>query len=118
MLRINALGSEPKQEFAMDLEDGTRVNFYFEFKANQLGWFFGFDYNDNSYRNIRLTTALNILRAYRSWLPFGLRCDTLDGLEPMDLTDFASGYATVYLLQSEDITIIESNYYAKVTPNI
>lgn len=115
MLKINSLGAEPKQDIIMELENGERVIFHFEFKANQLGWFFGFDYNDNQYRNIRLTTSYNILRAYRNWLPFGLRCDTLDNLEPMDLSDFASGYATVYLLYPEDVTTTESNYYAKVS---
>lgn len=115
MYKINSLGNEPKQEITVMLDDNTRIPLFFEYKPNQIGWFFGFEYNNNRYENIRLTTSYNILRAYQSWLPFGLRCDTLDGLEPMDLSDFTSNYASIYVLTSEDINTIESTYYAKVT---
>lgn len=114
MYKINSLGSEPKQEVSIQLTDGNTLTLNFEYKPNQLGWFFGFEYEGQSYKNIRLTTSYNILRAYKSWLPFGLRCDTKDGLEPMDLTDFSNGYARVYVLTKTDIEYIESNYYAKV----
>lgn len=55
-----------------------------------------------------------MLRSYRNYLPFGLRCDTLDGLEPTDIDDFSTGYAEVYILTSEDVEAIEANYYGKI----
>ena len=115
MYQLTQLGNDPKQEIEMLLDNGTRVVFTFEYKANQLGWFFGFQYDDTSYQNIRLTTSYNILRAYRNWLPFGLRCDTQDMEEPLDLNDFITGYANVYLLTREDVQAIEGNYYGKVS---
>jgi hypothetical protein len=48
-------------------------------------------------------------------LTFGIRCDTLDGLEPMDLDDFLTGYATVFILSPEEVNITESTYYVKVS---
>lgn len=114
MLQLTSLGNEAKQKITMLLEDNSRVIFTFEYKPNLLGWFFGFEYNDINYQNIRLTTSYNILRAYRNYLPFGLRCDTLDLEEPLDLDDFVTGYATVYLLTKADVEAIEGNYYAKV----
>ena len=54
------------------------------------------------------------MRAYKNWLPFGIRCDTLDGLEPMDINDFSSSYASIYILTKEDVNTVESNYYVKV----
>ena len=98
----------------MIINDNIRVPFYFEYKSNQLGWFFGFQYGDVNYQNVRLTTSYNILRAYRNWLPFGLRCDTADDEEPMSIDDFVNGYANVYLLTKEDVQTIENNYYKKV----
>lgn len=115
MKKITSLGGEPKQELTILLNDNSRLVLRFEYKANQLGWFFGFDYNNNSYNNIRLTTSYNILRGYRNWLPFGLRCDTLDGFEPTDLDDFATGYATIYVLDKQELNTIESLYYAKIS---
>lgn len=114
MYKINAIGNEPKQQITIMIDDNTRVVLNFEFKANQLGWFFGFEYGDNQYSNIRLTTSYNILRAYKSWLPFGIRCNTVDGLEPMGIDDFVTNYASLYILTKEDVNTIESNYYQKV----
>ena len=113
MYLLNNLGNEPKQKLSMMLEDDTRLELKFEYRANQEGWFFSFVYGENEYQNIRLTTSYNILRAYRNWLPFGLRCDTVDDGEPIEINDFVSGYANVYLLNKTDIEAIEGNYYVK-----
>ena len=115
MYQLTQLGNDPKQEIEILLNDGSRVRFTFEYRANQLGWFFGIQYEGTNYQNVRLTTSYNILRAYRNWLPFGLRCDTADMEEPMDLNDFITGYATVYLLTRDDVQAIEGTYYGKVS---
>lgn len=114
MYQFTTLGNNPKQEIIMILDDNSRVTFNFEYKANQLGWFFGFKYGDYNYQNMRLTTNYNILSAYKAYLPFGLRVDTPDFEEPTDINDFINGYATVYLLTKKDVQTVESNYYAKV----
>lgn len=113
MYRFTTLGNEPRQQVTMILDDTSRVVFIFEYRANQLGWFFSYTYNDRTVANIRLVTSYNMLRSYKS-LPFGLRCDTADGEEPMELNDFSRGYAVLYLLTQEDIKATESEYYAKV----
>lgn len=115
MYKLTNLGKEPKQILTLALDDNTKIPMTFEYRANQTGWFIGFEYNGQTYQNIRLTTSYNLLRGYRSWLPFGLRCDTLDKLEPMDIDDFITGYASVYILNQSDIDTTESNYYVKVS---
>lgn len=114
MYQITQLDDQPKQEIKMILDNTQSVTLTFEYKPNQLGWFFGVQYDDINYQNIRLTTTYNILRAYKNFLPFGLRCDTLDGEEPINQEDFVTGYATVYLLTKSDVEAIEGNYYVKV----
>lgn len=111
---LTVLGNEAKQSFEVYLETGEKVEFTFNYVANQLGWFFGFRYADVDYQNIRLTTSYNLLRAYRSWLPFGLRCDTLDNEEPMGIDDFVDGYAVVCILDKTDMINTEAEYYAKL----
>lgn len=115
MYLLNNLANEPKQKLTFMLEDSTRLVLNFEYRENQMGWFFGFQYGDTNYQNIRLTTSYNVLRAYRNWLPFGLRCDTIDDGEPIDINDFVTGYASVYLLTRDDVQAIEGNYYGKVS---
>lgn len=114
MYQITTLDNNPKQEITMILDNQERVTFNFEYKQNQLGWFFGIKYGNYNYQNIRLVTAYNLLRAYRNYLPFGLRVDTPDMGEPTDLTDFSTGYAKVYLLTKEDVQTVERNFYAKI----
>lgn len=114
MYQISSLDNSPKQQIKIPLENNRFLTIYLEYRANQQGWFFDFTYNETTYTNLRLVTAYNMLRAYGSYLPFGLRCDTLDGLEPTDIDDFSSGYAKVYTLTSEDVEAVEANYYAKI----
>lgn len=114
MYQFTQLDNNPKQIVTMILDNQERVTFNFEYKANQLGWFFGFQYQDINYQNIRLVTAYNLLRSYRNYLPFGLRVDTVDFEEPTDINDFSNNYATVYLLTKEDVITTEETYYAKV----
>lgn len=113
MYQLNNIGNEPKQKLTFMLEDNTRLEITLEYRANQFGWFIGFTYGETNYQNIRLTTSYNILRAYRNWLPFGLRCDTVDMGEPIGIDDFITGYANVYLLTRDDVQAIEGNYYTR-----
>lgn len=114
MYQLTNLSNDAKQEITMIIDENLEIKFTFEYKALCQGWFFGFQYGDVNYQNIRLTTSYNILRAYRNWLPFGLRCDTADDEEPMNINDFVNGYANVYFLTKADVQAIESNYYKKV----
>lgn len=114
MNQLTQIDNTPKQKIRMILANGKSVVLSFEFRPNEQAWYWGFTYGDVNIRNIRLVTSYNMLRNYRSWLPFGLRCDTIDSFEPMDLNDFTSQYATLYLLNQEDINATETKYYGKV----
>lgn len=114
MYQLTQIDNSPKQRIKMLLDSGESVVFRFKYKANQQSWFFDFTYGNVNVRNLRLVTSYNMLRNYRSWLPFGFRCDTIDRFEPMDLNDFINGYAVLYLLNRQDIEAIESRYYQKI----
>lgn len=114
MYQFTQIDNTPKQKIRMLLENGDDVVFYFDYRPNQQAWFWGFEYGDVNIQNMRLVTAYNLLRSYRSWLPFGFRCDTIDGFEPMDLNDFINGYAVLYLLSKQDVETIESQYFKKI----
>lgn len=113
MQQITTLSDEYKQNFKIELESGEKVTFEFEYRPNQLGWFFGFEYKDFKKSNIRLSVADNILRGYRNVLPFGLAVTTTDNNEPYGVADFLSGYCTLYLLEESDVVAVEANIYVK-----
>ena len=115
MYQLTLIDNSPKQKIRMLLNNGKSVVLHFEYRPNQQAWFFGFEYGDVNIQNLKLVTSYNMLRNYRTWLPFGFRCDTIDGFEPMDLNDFINGYAVLFLLDETDISEIEHKYYAKVS---
>lgn len=116
MYEVSNITSSPNQSFTIIVNDTIEINFALEYRANQAGWFFSFTYNEQTYSNIRLATSYNIFRGYRSWLPFGLRVDTVDMGEPMDIDDFSTGYATLYILDKQDVITTESKYYNVEVP--
>lgn len=111
MYQLTQIDNSSKQRIKMLLDNGNSVIFHFEYKPNQQAWYFGFEYGDVNIQNIKLVTSYNMLRNYRTWLPFGFRCDTIDSFEPMDLNDFINGYAVLYLLNKQDVQAIESQYF-------
>lgn len=114
MFKLDIVGNEPKQSLTWTNEN-VEVGLYLEYKDNQLGWFLGVQYTDQiDYKNIRITTGYNLLRAYSAYLPFGIMCLTADGQEPMTIEDFSNGYASLYMLTKEECKRVESDYYAKV----
>ena len=117
MYKIDTLTSNAKQYTTWTFDNNNEVRLYFEYKENQIGWFLGIEYGNNiNYKNIRLTTHPNILRAYKNTMPFGMMITTLDGLEPMSIDDFTNGYCSVYMLTQTECKLIEDEYYAKVQP--
>lgn len=118
MLEITSLDDSAAQQTKILLENGEYVTLTFRYSPQQLGWFFGVQYGDYNYQNIRLATRYNILRAYRNYLPFGLRCDTEDGLEPIEQDDFINGYATLYILNKDEVIATEGKYYAKTSAQL
>lgn len=115
MYKLDTLTSDAKQYTTWTFGNNDEVQLYFEYKENQMGWFLGIKYgNDINYRNIRLTTHPNLLRAYVSMIPFGMMIKTLDGLEPMSIDDFENGYCSVYMLTKNECELLEGNYYVKV----
>lgn len=115
MYKLDTLTADAKQYTTWTFGSNEEVQLYFEYKENQAGWFLGVKYgNDINYTNIRLTTHPNILRAYKNTMPFGMMITTLDGLEPMGIDDFESGYCSVFMLTKTECELLEGSYYVKV----
>lgn len=113
MYRLDTLTADAKQTTTWLFGKNEQVKLVFEYKENQIGWFLKITYNNYEYNNIRLATAPNLLRAYSSIFPFGLMCETNDGLEPMGIDDFINGYAHIYMLTRDEVKQLEGTVYAK-----
>jgi hypothetical protein len=111
MKTITGLTDQPKQQTGLVLSDGSRAVLTLEYRANQLGWFYDITWDSFTLNGQRLVTSPNILRQFRNKLPFGIAVVTTDNVEPLRQTDFAAGVATLYLLDSTDVSDIETTVF-------
>jgi hypothetical protein len=104
MTTITGITSQPKQQFAFALEDGSQVAVYIEYRPQQFGWFANFAWGDTWVVNgLRLVSSPNILHKWYKLIPFGLSITTEGNAEPLNQTDFATGRSTVILLNAADV---------------
>ena len=108
MTKIDTITGAARQHFTILLDDNSKVNFTLEFRANQMGWFYSAIYKNWAHYNRRLVTSLNMLRAFKNILPFGIAVITNDGLEPVFIDDFTNGRASLYLLNAADVVSVEA----------
>lgn len=115
MRQITGLTSDANQSQNIILPDGSNAPFSMTYFDNQQGWFFNLSYGANfSLVNRRLVVSPNMLRPWRGIIPFGLALMTTDSYEPIFITDFISGRAILYVLDSNDVqhyeNILTSDY--------
>lgn len=109
MTEITGLTSEAKQSQTLVLPNGGLVPFYMEYWDRQQGWYITMSYpNWDGVENRRLVVSPNMLRASKNIIPFGLALTTLNGYEPVFITDFTTGRATLYLLDEDDVQYYEN----------
>lgn len=112
MTIVAGITSQPKQQLSLVLEDGSTVAALIEYRPQQIGWFADFTWGTWIARGIRLTSSPNLLRQYRQVIPFGLAIIMANNVDPLNVTDFADGTATVFLLNADDVLAVEAAAFA------
>lgn len=111
MQRITILNDNAKQKFKVQLETGEMVDFKFWFSHITTSWFFSFTFQDKTADNLMLSNCPNLIREYKSVLPFGIACTVADNYEPYKKDDFVSGRVNVYILDKAEIERVENDIY-------
>ena len=116
MQQVTGISDLPAQVINLTADDGTAATLTMVFRPQQTGWFLDVEWNGTTpateINGLRVTNFPNILRQWRNLLTFGIAVVTRDGLEPLAVTDFASGYATMIFLPSPaDVALVESQVF-------
>lgn len=111
MTIITGITGQPKQQMTLQLADGTQASFYLEYREQQSGWFWDLTWGIHTINGNRLTTFPNILRQWKSLLPFGVGCVAQSGVEPLNLTDFIDGTVVLLQLTADDVVLIEQTIF-------
>jgi len=107
MIWINNITEDAIQQLTIKLDDGTTAQLNMKYLDGQQGWFYGLTYGTFELINRRVVVGVNMLRAFRNIIPFGLACQTQDGQEAIFQDDFSSGRASIYLLNPVDVAGVE-----------
>lgn len=108
MKKITSITDDYNQNHIFTLDDGSSVNFAINYVPSQLGWFYSVIYGQLSFDNMRIVNSPNMLRRFRNVIPFGLACTVVDGYEIVNLSDFVSGRASLYVLNPTDVSETET----------
>lgn len=108
---INNLTDEPIQTFTYNVDGGDTVSITLYFYPTQQSWFFDFTYGDYTCNGERVVLTPNALRHLKHIIPFGIAFLADGYAEPYKIDDFSSGRVSMYMLNSDDVTEIESGFY-------
>lgn len=111
MVTIDNISDDSSQKISISLDDGTVVVLTLNYRPAIQRWTVDVVRTDSSefeVNGLMICVHPNLLRQWRNLIPFGLACTTIDGVDPIDINDFVSGRATLYILGSDNVTAIES----------
>jgi hypothetical protein len=111
MTILTGITSEPKQQTSFVLEDGTRVSMFLQYRPQQEGWFVDLSRGSWTVNGLRLTASPNLLVKWQKLVPFGLAIITANNVEPLNVADFATGVATMYLLNQDDVAAVNAGSF-------
>ena len=113
MTTITGITSQPKQNLAVVLEDGSQVSIYLEYRLQQKGWFANMAWGDDWIVNgMRLVSGPNLLHHWFKLIPFGLALNTDGDADPYNVEDFATGRSVLTLLNADDVLQVNSAAFA------
>lgn len=113
MLEIK-ITADPKQKHQVAIPSvGSTFDLSVYFSSMQYGWFISeLLYDDYRINNLRICNSLQILFQYRTLLPFGIACISVDDREPMFLQDFIEKKSQLMLLDSSEVEEYTNSVYA------
>lgn len=109
---IQGLTDEPNQKMTLSIDGGTLATLVIYYREQQQGWFYDLTWNGTFILNGRqLCVSPNILRQFRTQIPFGIAVATPNNQEPIAQTGFADGTATLLLLNAADVASLEASLF-------
>lgn len=104
MRKISSLTSNPKQSVTIVTEKGVYYKLTLRYLPTQFYWVMDIVSDNFELYNQTVHCTVNFLDKFHNLLDFGLAIWTIDGLDPMKVDDFESGYAQIYILDSSELT--------------
>ena len=89
---INKITDNARQEFKIQISDGTEATIELFYSIRGLAWYLSLTYKEKQINNIKLSSSIdNILYQYENVLPFKIKVGTNTGFSPLFISDFING---------------------------
>ena len=115
MYNLTSLASSLVQTVSIILSDGSSAQLTFMYHAAVQRWSLDVEYKGFAARGLGLATHLNLLRIWRSVIPFGIQVSTVDNTDPFLPTDLQSGRVTITILDNTagntDVDLVEQENF-------
>ena len=108
MYQIQNITDDAKQTLNLILPNNDRAQLSIEYKSNLQSWYMTLSYGSFSLSNRKIYTSSNMLRQWKSTLPFGMGCFAVDGQDPYFIDDFKTGRCGLLVLTATEVGNFES----------
>ncbi len=112
MRLVDNLTDAADQTTTLILDDNTAATLRLRFQPRTGRWVADVGYAPANFQvnGLNVCALPNVMRAWRRVLPFGLAFVTPGyKTDPFQLTDFLSGYCSVYILNAADVAAVEAS---------
>lgn len=90
--------------------NNEKFTIYLNYNTSRQGWFLDLESESFKLYGIKITSVLNVLEQWKDKLGFGLYVDTENRSEPFFLEDFNTGRSKLYLLEPDDLLLMDEVY--------
>lgn len=112
MKLVDNLSDEPFQTSQITLADGSILVLTLRYLENIRRWMLDVSHPLFNISGMNLCNHYNLLRPWRNKIPFGLACISVDGIDPVYVTDFSLGRVSLFVLSSSEVQGVEQNVLA------
>lgn len=111
MQQITSLTNSFNQSMVVNSFGTNSFQLDLAYYMTQNSWLYSISYGNVKIKNQRLHLSYNILDRLKNIIPFGLYVKSLDGGEPLFLSDFVYPRIQLFLLNSEEVESIHDSYF-------
>ena len=105
MNRLLNLTDEARQHNSYNYDDKV-IDIKLYYSEVNIGWYITIREGDFLLENSRLGCNINFLNNFRRKLKWGLKIESIDGIDPYSRTDFSTDRIKLYFLNEEEVKAI------------
>jgi hypothetical protein len=111
MKQITEITDNPRQSLTITTDRGDEFILKLNYSDLQQAWFYDITFGEVVINGRKIVNSPNILRSFKNVIPFGITVAVTDAGEPMFIDDFTSSRCSLFILESDEVTANESEFY-------